>query len=120
MEIDQEFRNDLMEQDDKNEDQLQERLEIDKLIKIIKRLKQSDYIYDKLMKDRNENLVKLIDDQEHSKNEISFVKKTGNQIKDKLSIKLQSISDDLEYTNEELDTIINILNQMKDANAMMS
>ena len=89
-----------------------------KLIKSVKRLQQNDYIYDKLLKDRNEKLTKVIEDQERNPNEASFVRKTGNQIKEKLSIKLQSICDDLEYVDEELDTIVNILNQMKDARAM--
>ena len=89
-----------------------------RLIKNIRRLQKSEYIYDRLLKDRNENMSKLIEDQERNQNEASFVKKTGNQIKEKLSIKLQSISDDLEYVDEELDTIINILNEMKDAKMM--
>ena len=84
----------------------------------MKRLQQSEYIYDRLLKDRNEKLTKVIEEQERNPNEASFVKKTGNQIKEKLSIKLQSICDDLEYVDEELDTIINILGQMKDARAM--
>lgn len=90
-----------------------------KLIKSVKRLQQSDYIYDKLLQDRNERLAKLIEDQERNPNEASFVRKTGNQIKEKLAIKLQSISDDLELVNEELDTIVNILGQMKDAKTMI-
>ena len=89
-----------------------------KLIKSVKRLQQSDYIYDKLLKDRNERLTKMIEDHERNPNEASFVRKTGNQITEKLSIKLQSICDDLEYVDEELDTIINILEQMKSAKAM--
>lgn len=89
-----------------------------KLIKSVKRLQQNDYIYERLLQDRNERLTKVIEAQERNPNEASFVRKTGNQIKEKLSIKLQSISDDLELVNEELDTVLNILDQMKHAKTM--
>lgn len=89
-----------------------------KLIKEVRRLQQSDFIYEKLLEDRNEHLMRLIEDQGNPA-ERSFVKLTGNKIKDKLSVKLESIDYDLSYVDEELDTVINLLNEMKDTNDLM-
>lgn len=87
-----------------------------KLIKNIKKLQQNDYIYERLLTDRNVNLLRLV--EESSLNEESFVKSTGDKIKEKLSVKLKSIDDDLEYLEEELDTVIGILTEMKDAQSL--
>lgn len=90
-----------------------------RLIDEIRRCQQSDFIYGKFLEDYNEHLIRFIEDQKSSVPEQSFIQSTGDKIKEKLSTKLQSIDYDLEYINDELDTIINILNEIKDANHLM-